>query len=85
VVLWEQNHPTNNVAWDMRSRRHDFTVKCVSTPASVKTQDDLVRPFREALTSKTRVLSMTHASNISGVQLPVSELCRLAREREFSP
>ncbi len=81
VVLWEQNHPTNNVAWDMRSRRHGFTVKRVSTPASVTSQDDLIRPFREALTAKTRVLSMTHASNISGVMLPVAELCRLARER----
>ncbi|HSM06068.1 MAG TPA: aminotransferase class V-fold PLP-dependent enzyme, partial [Longimicrobiales bacterium] len=26
VVLWEQNHPTNNVAWDVRAARFGATV-----------------------------------------------------------
>ena len=31
VVLWEENHPTNNVAWDVRAARFGITVKRVST------------------------------------------------------
>jgi selenocysteine lyase/cysteine desulfurase len=81
VVLWDQNHPTNNVAWEVRARRHGFTVKRVHTPAQPHTPDDLIQPFREALTKHTKVLALTHVSNISGVALPVKELCRLARER----
>ena len=32
VVLWDQNHPTNSTAWDVRAERYGYTVKRVSTP-----------------------------------------------------
>ena len=34
VVLWDQNHPTNNVAWDVRAARFGLTVRRVGTPAN---------------------------------------------------
>ena len=32
VVLWSENHPTNNVAWDVQAERLGFDVKRVETP-----------------------------------------------------
>ena len=32
VVLWSENHPTNNVAWDVQAERLGFDVKRVATP-----------------------------------------------------
>jgi len=32
VVLWEQNHPCNNAAWDVRAARHGFKIKRVAVP-----------------------------------------------------
>lgn len=81
VVIWDQNHPTNNVAWDVRAQRCGFTVKRVSTPNPPKTADELIEPFINALSNKTKVLGFSHISNISGVALPVQQLCTLARER----
>ncbi len=81
VVLWDQNHPSNNVAWDVRAQRHGFTVKHVATPADPQSSDDLIEPFAEALTANTRVLSFSHVSNVSGVGLPAKALCAIARER----
>ncbi len=81
VVLWDQNHPTTNIAWDVRAQRAGFTVRRVSTPHTVTSKNDLIVPFRKALTSRTRVLAFSHVSNVSGVALPVDELCALARER----
>ena len=83
VVLWDQNHPTNNVAWDVRAQRYGFTVKRVETPADPQSADDLIEPFAEAMTANTRVLSFSHVSNVSGVGLPARELCALARERDI--
>ena len=79
VVIWDQNHPTNNVAWAVRAQRRGFTVRSVSVPPNPSGPDDLIRPFRQALTPKTRVLALTHASNVSGILLPVRELCMMAR------
>ena len=79
VVIWDQNHPTNNVAWAVRARRRGFLVRAVSVPPDPSGPDDLIEPFRRALTTRTRVLALTHASNVSGILLPVRELCSIAR------
>ena len=34
VVIWNQNHPTNNTSWEVRAERMGFTVKKVATPPS---------------------------------------------------
>ena len=80
VVIWDQNHPTNNVAWEVRARRRGFLVRFVTVPPNPSGPDELIEPFRRALTSATRVLALTHASNVSGIQLPVRELCEIARK-----
>jgi isopenicillin-N epimerase len=81
VVLWDQNHPTNNVAWDVRARRWGFTVRRVATPPGTGDPRELADPFLRALTPRTRVLAFSHLSNVSGVLLPTRDLCHAARER----
>lgn len=78
VVVWDQNHPTNNVAWAVRASRRGFAVRTVSVPRDPSRPEDLVAPFREAITEQTRVLALTHASNVSGLLLPVRELSSIA-------
>ena len=81
VVIWDQNHPTNNVAWDVRAARIGFTVKRVSLADPPESADEMLKAFRAAITTRTRVLAITDVSSSSGVKLPTKELCRLARER----
>jgi selenocysteine lyase/cysteine desulfurase len=81
VVLWDQNHPTNNVAWDVRQARFGITVKRVSTPQAPSGIDELISVFERAFTPKTRVLSITHVSNVSGIRLPAKQLGEVARKR----
>ena len=83
VVLWDQNHSTNNIAWDVRADRYGFHVERVTTPTPPQSAEELIQPFRDALTAKTKVLALTHISNLSGVGLPVKELCRMASERDI--
>ena len=81
VVLWDQNHPTNSVSWDVRARRRGFTVRRVSTPPGSEDAGQLLDSFLAAVTNRTRVLAFSHVSNSSGVGIPARELCRVARER----
>ena len=81
VVIWDQNHPTNNVAWDVRAARFGITVRRVSVPRHPASAQELIDPFVAALTDRTRVLSLTHVSNVSGIRLPVRELVEAARPR----
>jgi isopenicillin-N epimerase len=81
IVIWEQNHPTNNVAWEVRAKRFGYRVTKVSLPAHPKSADDLIGPFEKALSGRTRVLALTHVSNVSGFRLPVKELAQIAHRR----
>lgn len=81
VVIWEQNHPTNNVAWDVRAERTGLVVRRITTPAQPRSADELAAPFLTALGARTRVLAFSHVSNTTGVRLPAARLCAEARAR----
>lgn len=80
IVLWEQNHPTNLLAWQVQAKRIGFTVKVVSTPANPASPQELIDFFVQAFTPHTRLLSFSHVSNTTGVAMP-DELCKIAREK----
>jgi selenocysteine lyase/cysteine desulfurase len=81
VVVWDQNHPSNNVAWDVRAARFGLRVRRVSTPANPTEAGQLVQAFEDTLGPRTRVLALTHVSNVSGLRLPIRELCEAAHRR----
>ena len=81
ILLWDQNHPTNNVAWEVRSKRFGYRARRVVTPVSPSSEDELRAVFEKAFGARTRVLAITHASNISGQRLPVKALAEAARRR----
>ena len=83
VIIWDENHPTANVAWDVRADRYGFKVKRVKVPARFETADALIEPFRNAMNNRTRIVCFSHVSNISGIALPAKEICRMARDRNI--
>ncbi len=81
IVLWDQNHPTNNVAWDVRAARYGYRVTRVATPVTPGSAEELLDAFTSRFSSRTRVLAITHVSNVSGIKLPVKELVEAAHAR----
>jgi selenocysteine lyase/cysteine desulfurase len=81
VVFWDQNHPTANIAWDVRAERYGYKVIRVQTPENPASAEDLIRPFERAITVRTKVFCFSHVSNVSGIRLPAEEICRLARAK----
>ncbi|MEX2496221.1 MAG: aminotransferase class V-fold PLP-dependent enzyme [Woeseia sp.] len=81
VLLWDQNHPSNGVAWDVQAKRAGCRVRRLAVPASVASADELVDLFVAALRPQTRVVSFTHISNVSGTRLPAGEICRALRRK----
>lgn len=79
IILWDQNHPSNGVSWEQRAKRYGFSVKKISTPLSPQSEDELLTAFTKAVTPKTKLISFSHISNTSGIELPAGEICRWAR------
>jgi isopenicillin-N epimerase len=81
IVLWDQNHPSNKESWINRAKRNGWVVKLVTVPSAPTSINDLIDPFAKAITGKTRLMSFSHISNVSGIALPARELCALARSK----
>lgn len=81
ILLWDQNHPSNGVAWDVQATRSGCTVRRIAVPANVNSTGEVVDLFVNALGPDTRVVSFTHISNVSGMRLPAGEICRALRKK----
>jgi len=82
VLIWDQNHPSNNIAWKVRAQRYGFTVREVATPERPAGPEQLYNTFINSLSGKTRMLAASHVSNVTGVGLPIREICRECRNRD---
>ena len=83
VLVWGENHESNLMAWEVRARRSGFSVKRVETPAEPLSAEVLRDHFLGMLTPRTRVLAVSHVSNISGIGLPMKSLCEECRARNI--
>ena len=81
VVLTNQNYPRMLTAWDQRARREGIVVKQVSFKVPPPSDQYLVDQFKAAVTAKTRVIEVTHITNLTGQIMPVRQLVDFARPR----
>jgi len=79
VLLWNQNHPSNDVAWAVRAERDGIRVRHFEVPVDSGSFDEVIEGIVGALGPKTRVVSFTHISNVTGFRLPGDELCAALR------
>jgi selenocysteine lyase/cysteine desulfurase len=81
VVLFSDNHPSNNQAWVEKAKRFGFSVSYVEQKNPHPGADYYVDAFSRALTPRTRVLAFTHFTNTVGDLFPAREICAAARAR----
>ena len=81
VLLWDQNHPSNGVSWEVRAARSGVSVRRMSVPVDTGSIDEVVDLIAGSIGEQTRVVSFTHISNVTGFRLPVVEVCQAIRAR----
>ena len=81
VVVFSDNHPSNNQAWQEKSKRFGFTVRVVEQKNPHPGAEYYLDAFTRALTPQTKVLAFTHFTNTVGDLFPAKEICAAARAR----
>jgi hypothetical protein len=81
VLVYSDNHSSNNAAWHDKARRFGFTVAVVDHVNPHPGAAHYIRAFVDRMTPRTRLLAITHVTGPTGDVLPVRELSRAARER----
>ncbi len=81
VLIFSDNHPSNNQAWKAKAERFGYTVREVEQVNPHPGFEYYLEAFERALTPDTRVMAFTHLTNTAGDLFPAEELCRMAHER----
>jgi len=79
VIVSNQNYGRMLTSWRQRVRRDGIVLREVSFKVPPASQEYLVEQFRAAITPRTRVIEVTHMTNLTGQIMPVRELVGLAR------
>ncbi|HEX9165232.1 MAG TPA: aminotransferase class V-fold PLP-dependent enzyme [Gemmatimonadales bacterium] len=79
VLVTNQNYPRMITSWKQRERRDGVLLKQVSFKVPPPSQDYLVEVFRQAITPRTRVIEVTHITNLTGQIFPVKAIVEMAR------
>ncbi len=81
VLLSSMEHPGGTHPWKLKEKR--YGIKIINVPIGLppKNVDEFVDGFRKAITSRTKVISVSHAVFISGLISPLQELSKMAHEK----
>jgi cysteine desulfurase/selenocysteine lyase len=77
ILVTEMEHHSNLVPWQLVARDRGATVRAV--PILPDGTLDL-HALASMLGERTRIVALTHVSNVLGTVNPIAEVCRLARE-----
>lgn len=81
VLTTDQDYPSMLSTLNQRTRRDGITIKKVKVPVPLEDPEELVRRYRDNITSNTKLILVCHMINLTGQILPVKEVCQLGRER----
>lgn len=78
IVLTIMEHHSNIVPWHFIRERQGAVIKWVPVADNGAFS---IEEFEARLTERTKLIALTHMSNVLGTVVPVKEVCRIARER----
>jgi isopenicillin-N epimerase len=79
VLSTNQNYGRMLTAWDQRVRREGIVLRQISFKVPPPSSQYLVEQFRAAITPRTKVIEVTHITNLTGQIMPVREIVEMAR------
>ncbi len=74
VVIGNQDYGSMVEAFEQVSKRYGVVVKVANVPLSPETDEDVVAAYLKEMTSKTRMVHITHLINLSGQILPLQKV-----------
>lgn len=81
VIGCEQDYPNMMQAWRQRQQREGIVYKQLSFDFPVEDDEAIVEAYRSAITTKTKIIHVTHVINWVGQIMPVQKICQMAHKR----
>ena len=80
VVLTKQDYPNMINAWKQREKRDGIVLKWINLDQPIEDEDKIVELYKDAFTSRTKIVEIMHIINWSGQILPAKKIAQAAHE-----
>ncbi|MBT5265104.1 MAG: cysteine desulfurase [Rhodospirillaceae bacterium] len=77
VIITHMEHHSNIVPWQMLRDEVGIVLKVIPVDDDGSFHLD---QFRELITERTKIVSVTHVSNVLGTVVPIKQVCQIARD-----
>jgi len=78
ILITELEHHSNYVPWHYLREMYGAIIKF----APINEDGDIIiSKFKELITSKTKIIAITHLSNVTGTIVPIKEIVEIARKK----
>jgi len=81
VLITNQNYGRMITTWEQRVRREGIVLRQIAFPVPLTDPRVFLRTLEAAITPRTKVIELTHITNLTGQILPIREVMRIARPR----
>jgi isopenicillin-N epimerase len=81
ALLTDQEHPGGRCCWEQKAARFGVKLNYVKLPKPPASTGEIVDRFVKAFTPRTRIAVFSHITTVTGLILPVKEICETARKR----
>ncbi|RZO49309.1 MAG: cysteine desulfurase [Candidatus Pelagibacterales bacterium] len=80
ILITELEHHSNYIPWHYLRKNKGAVIKF----APINDDGDiLIDKFKELITSKTKIIALTHLSNVTGTIVPIKEIIEIAKKKNI--
>lgn len=80
VLLTKSEHASNMLPWFELKKRKNIIIKYIPLDENLMVTVDNVK---DTITSRTKVISLAHVTNVIGDERPIKEICSLAHSKDI--
>ena len=81
AIMAEQDYGSMLDMFKQQAKRFGIENKLISIPLHPKNDEEIVKLYENAITSKTKLIMICHMINITGQILPVKKICDMAHSK----
>ncbi len=80
VILADHEHASGTIPWEVWQETKGIKLIRPTLPILPKSVDEVVAVFEEAISPRTKIISMCHIVNTNGMILPVKQVSKVAHD-----
>jgi len=80
ILTTTHEHVGGLCMWELKAKRYGCVLKRVPIPAPANSPEELIEPFKNCITNKTKVISICHVTFSTGTIFPVKDFAKLCHD-----